>query len=292
MRAWFSIWIAPERRVELLHQVVLFVVQRRAAQAGDAQGAVQVSALLVGVLPGAGPGVQHPIDDHVDRGVQVQVLPLGTVRAPVPNRGHPAGRGDQRQRRGALGAQPAAADGGVRIALDVGHPAAGAEHPLSAADRAERADRRRDRVGDLGAGPPRLGTGRAGRTAATQAVRTAQLPDQRPLPDPVADVHSGRVPRIPAGQPCSNRGCAPAEAPGVGALFDRGPFGCADGRRVPERRGQLRRRLRPGGDLARGLALDPPPAQPGRPHPGPVQRGGRRPAGPRGFRGCTGGPAG
>ena len=53
----------------------------------------------------------------------------------------------------------------------MGHPAAGAEHPLSAADRAERADRRRDRVGDLGAGPPRLGTGRAGRTAATQAVR-------------------------------------------------------------------------------------------------------------------------
>ena len=37
----------------------------------------------VGVLPGLLAGGEHPVGDHVHRGVEVELLPLGAVRAPV-----------------------------------------------------------------------------------------------------------------------------------------------------------------------------------------------------------------
>ena len=45
--------------------------------------AVQGSARRRRVLPGPVAGVEDPVGDHVHRRVEVEVLPLGAVRAPV-----------------------------------------------------------------------------------------------------------------------------------------------------------------------------------------------------------------
>src|SRR5690606_4132829 len=54
---------------ELLDEVVLLVVQGGPAEGGDAHGAAQVAALGVGLLPGAGAGLQDPVGDHLHRRV-------------------------------------------------------------------------------------------------------------------------------------------------------------------------------------------------------------------------------
>src|SRR6476660_8175288 len=48
-------------REELLDEVVLLVVQRRAAEAGEAERPAQPVALRVDVLPGAGAGLDHAV---------------------------------------------------------------------------------------------------------------------------------------------------------------------------------------------------------------------------------------
>ncbi len=67
---------------QLLDQVVLLVVEGRAAQAGDAERPGDPPAVLL-PLPGVTAQLDHPLGDHVHGGVEVQRLPLGPVRAPV-----------------------------------------------------------------------------------------------------------------------------------------------------------------------------------------------------------------
>ncbi len=96
-----------QRGEQLLEQVVLFVVERGPAEAGDAQGAP--GAGLVDLpLPAGPPGLDHPVGDYVHGRVQVQPLPLGAVRAPVEDLVLAGVPGGQLEARRPLGAQPSA----------------------------------------------------------------------------------------------------------------------------------------------------------------------------------------
>src|SRR6185436_16325332 len=98
------------RGVELLHEVVLLVVEGRSSEARDAERAACAVTVLVLPLPELLAGPDDPLRDHVHRAVEVEVLPVGAVRPPVADLGHPGGRGDELLAGAALGAQPTAGD--------------------------------------------------------------------------------------------------------------------------------------------------------------------------------------
>src|SRR4029077_641055 len=156
-------------------QVVLFVVQGRAAEAGDPRGAAQRVPVRVGVLPAPAPGVEDPVGDHIHRRAQVELLPRGPVRRAVQHLLLPLRAGDELPAGRALRAQPPAGDRAVRVALDLDDLLVFDVHALRATDRAVRADR-----GDLPVGGFRTGRqgGRRrgfGRPAPAQLVWPRQL---------------------------------------------------------------------------------------------------------------------
>src|SRR4051812_40247278 len=63
-------------RVGLLEEVVLLVVERGAAEVGEAERPVHAVALVVGVLPAVLAGCDDPVGDHVHRRLEVELLPL------------------------------------------------------------------------------------------------------------------------------------------------------------------------------------------------------------------------
>src|SRR3954452_18630023 len=71
-----------ERGEQLFDEVVLFVVQRRAAEARDAHGPAGAHAGGL-PLPALGPRLDDPVGDLVHRLVERDALPLGAVWAPV-----------------------------------------------------------------------------------------------------------------------------------------------------------------------------------------------------------------
>src|SRR5205823_12474711 len=72
-----------ERRHQLLDQVVLFVVQRRAAEIADREGALCRVALFVLLLPVLVAGPEDALDDHLHRVLERELLPRVSVRAAV-----------------------------------------------------------------------------------------------------------------------------------------------------------------------------------------------------------------
>src|SRR3712207_7128722 len=72
-----------ERGEELLDEVVLLVVERRAAEVGEPQRAVDLPAALVAVLPAVLAGADDAVGDHVHRRLEVELLPLRPVGAAV-----------------------------------------------------------------------------------------------------------------------------------------------------------------------------------------------------------------
>src|SRR4029079_6400955 len=64
----------PHRGVELLHEVVLLVVESRSSEARDAEGAAGTTSVVL-PLPELLAGLDHPVGDHVHRRVEVEVLP-------------------------------------------------------------------------------------------------------------------------------------------------------------------------------------------------------------------------
>src|SRR5437588_799146 len=78
------------RREELLDQVVLLVVERRAAEMGEAQRAVDAVAAAVAILPAALARGDHALGDHVHRLLELELLPLAAAGPPVADAG-PAG---------------------------------------------------------------------------------------------------------------------------------------------------------------------------------------------------------
>src|SRR5689334_871728 len=69
---------------ELLDEEVLLVVERRATEVREAQRPADLLALELG-LPALAAALDHPVGDHVHRGVEREVLPLGPVRPAVPD---------------------------------------------------------------------------------------------------------------------------------------------------------------------------------------------------------------
>ena len=110
--------------------------------------------LLVALLPVALARGDHALGDHVHRRLELELLPLGAVRAAVagPSCSRP-GLLDQLARGRALRAQRALVDRRARVALDVDQLAVARVDELAAADGAVRADGLRD----LQAGDPRAG---------------------------------------------------------------------------------------------------------------------------------------
>src|SRR6478736_4988830 len=168
-----------ERREQLLDQVVLFVVERGAAEAREAQR--PAGARAVGLpLPPPPAGVDHPVGDHVHGRAEVEGLPLRAERPAVQHLVPAAlARGELEARR-SLGAQAAPADRRVGVAFDLGDPPAGHVHVLAAADRAVRADRRDHGVGRLGPGGEPAAGPAFRRLPAPQPVGTGYLPVYRP----------------------------------------------------------------------------------------------------------------
>src|SRR6185437_802632 len=110
------------RGVELAHQVVLFVVERGAAERSDAHATSRAPLLprLADVLlPALGARLHDPVGDHFHRRVEVEVFPFGAVRTAVAHRRDPRRGRDELGARTTFRAQPAAADRRVRISFDL-----------------------------------------------------------------------------------------------------------------------------------------------------------------------------
>src|SRR5205085_2548515 len=72
-----------ERSEELLDEVDLLGVERRAAEEREAARAVERAPLVVGRLPPFLARLDHAVGDHLGRVVQVELLPARSVRRPV-----------------------------------------------------------------------------------------------------------------------------------------------------------------------------------------------------------------
>ena len=105
----------PSAGEQLLDQVVLFVVERRAAEVREAQRAVHSPAVIVSVLPAALARSYDALGDHVHRLLEFQLLPIGAARPPVLDPCEPARLLHQLTRGGALGAQSPLVDRRARV---------------------------------------------------------------------------------------------------------------------------------------------------------------------------------
>src|SRR5690606_11206183 len=85
----------PHRCEQLLDEVVLLVVQRGTAEAGDAHRAPDTVALVVEFLPGLAAGLQHAVDDHLHGRVEIEVFPFGAVGPAVADPGLAQLAGDE-----------------------------------------------------------------------------------------------------------------------------------------------------------------------------------------------------
>src|SRR5581483_10636764 len=93
-----------ERGEQLLEQVVLFVVQRRAAEAGEAER--PPGPLVVDLpLPPLAPGLDDPVRDHVHRRVEVKIYPIFGITTSVLHPVLAGGSGGELEGGGTLGAQ-------------------------------------------------------------------------------------------------------------------------------------------------------------------------------------------
>ncbi len=172
-----------QRGEQLLDQVVLFVVQRRPAQAGEAQRAPGALAVDLPCQPCRRAAMtRSAIMSIAGRGrASSHSVPYGRRYSTWYSR---RVAGGQLQAGRALGAQPAAADRRVRVTFDLGDLAVLDVDLLPAADRAVRADRLDHLVGGRRRGPDAAGRAALGRRAQAQLVPAGQLPVDRPPLDP------------------------------------------------------------------------------------------------------------
>lgn len=201
---------------QLLDQVVLFVVQGRAAEAGDAERACGAQPVLL-PFPGAAPRLDHPVGDHVHGRLKVEGLPVGGIRTPVEDLMATRGACGELKGGRSLRAEAASADGRGRIALDLDDFVVLDVDLLATADRAVRTDGRNHPFGRLGARPEPLRVCGDGSPATPQRVGSGQLSVDGPVADPGAHTHhvssraAGLLPAVagvPPGVTCRASCCA------------------------------------------------------------------------------------
>src|SRR5207247_7864295 len=107
-----------ERREQLLDQVVLFVVERRAAERRDRERAVERLPVLL-VLPRLRARRDDAVGDHVHRVLERQRLPRRSMGWPVLDAILAQRALDEVLRRRALRAEAPARDRALRVALDL-----------------------------------------------------------------------------------------------------------------------------------------------------------------------------
>src|SRR4029453_2361768 len=195
-----------ERGEELLDQVVLFVVERCAAERADAEGAIDFQRALAGLdlgLPGRLPSRDYAIGDHLHRLLERERFPFGAVGTPVLDPVLAQRARHETLRGRALRAETTARDRACRIALDLRDLVAFGIDELPAADRTVRADGLRHSLrlprpwgevgGWLGARRPR------------QAERiSSELLQNGPAADPASYLH--RSAEVSGYQRCSSHG--------------------------------------------------------------------------------------
>src|ERR1043165_7074816 len=169
---------------ELLDEVVLFDVERGAAEVGDAGGVV------VAVVEGALAQCPHPLGDHLQRLLDGELEPLARARRTVAGAREAPRMRDELEAVGALRAEVAARDRRLRITLDGDELAVAMKDELPAADAAVRTDGARDlRVFILR--PQRRGAFAHGLDAGAVAAGF-QLADERPFEKELGE-HGGNV---------------------------------------------------------------------------------------------------
>ena len=202
------------RREELLDDVVLFVVEGRAAEAGDAERAADEPALRVGVLPALAPRLQEALRHHVHRGLEIELGPLRRVRRAVQHLLLALRARDELLARAALRAQPPARDRRVGVALDLHDLLVLDVHLLRAADGAVGADRVRDAIRRDGPGLQVAGARRLRRLPAAERVGTGQLAVDGPAVDPRPHSHGENLPQSVPFAPRHRPGPLPGGLPG------------------------------------------------------------------------------
>src|SRR5437588_8454052 len=104
------------RGEELLDQIVLLAVERRATEEVDPERALERLPVVGLLLPGLLAGADHPLGDHVARLLEREVRPVARPRRPVldPRLAHRAV--DELLGCGSLWAQPSPGDRRIRVA--------------------------------------------------------------------------------------------------------------------------------------------------------------------------------
>src|SRR5438067_1083719 len=180
----------PERGVELLEEIVLLVVERRAAEVRDTQRALNVFFPLVLLLPGALASFAYALGDHLRGALERDELPLLPARRTIEAVVQPVIAGNELERRRALWAQAAARDGGVFVALDVEDLSCLDVDLLAAADGAVGADRLDHAVRYRRPRPQLVGARRCRRSVERGHVAMRDLPRDRPAPQHLEYSHA------------------------------------------------------------------------------------------------------
>src|SRR5579871_984284 len=178
-----------ETRHELLDEVVLLVVERRAAEVPDRHRAVRRVAVLGCRLPRRGARCDDPVGDHLHRVAEGELLPGGAVRRAVLDLVLAERAVREALRRLALRAEAPARDRGRRVALDVRDLAALDVDQLAAADGAVRADGADDAVGLVDPRGQRRGARRLRRFPEAVEIAFAELPERRPRLEQLPEYH-------------------------------------------------------------------------------------------------------
>src|SRR6185312_9022172 len=177
-----------QRGEQLLHQVVFFIVKRRAAEAGEPERAPRLLAVDL-LLPALAPRFDHPVGDHVHRLIQVKIFPVMPERTAVLDPVLPRVPRSELEARRPLRTQAAPAYGRVGIALDLDDLLVLNVDVLPAADRAVRAHRLDDPVRCRDARLDQVGVRAPDGFAQAKPVGACELPVDGPSIDESTYTH-------------------------------------------------------------------------------------------------------
>src|SRR4051812_27881366 len=185
----------PQRRVELLEEVVLLVVEGRAAEVGDAERPLDRLSLVVPRFPGLVAGLLHALGDHLHRLLERDDFPFRPARPPVQALVDAMRAGDELEGGGALRTEAATRNGRVFVTLDVEDAPILDEDLLSATDGAVRTNALDRLVRALRAGAQRHAPFRERRPVERRGIAPGDLTSDRPAAKHLEEAHAALQPR-------------------------------------------------------------------------------------------------